>query len=319
VQFLNTLPGIVGEEAANAVTGAVSGPFPLVLGGTDSPESPTLAEGPWSESIGTAYYNDLGCIHFHMGRWNLACHYFSMAAKENDNLMRSRQKAFAPFLPPSQEPSRGKGLSTELWPIWAQGCSRKYELAYNMGVSFLHSGKPEMAFPHLWTAVQAYPRNAFLWLRLAESCIMKYKAVSFFTITIAPRCDCSVVAGIDLNYSISGQRTRFPLPRPQEEFGARFCRAWRPQEAASPDEAVPVWSRQRVSSNPRFNLLVFSLNYVYEDGRFSLSAHLVTILAGEPRFSFSERKFSSTLHDPSTPQGWDPLLVKSPFFTVKRE
>jgi hypothetical protein len=34
---------------------------------------------------------------------------------------------------------------------------------------------------------------------------------------------------------------------------------------------------------------------------------------------YSERKFSSTLHYPSTPQGWDPLLVKSPFFTVQRE
>jgi hypothetical protein len=35
--------------------------------------------------------------------------------------------------------------------------------------------------------------------------------------------------------------------------------------------------------------------------------------------SISERKFSSTLHYPSTPQGWDPLLVKSQFLTVQRE
>ncbi len=40
---------------------------------------------------------------------------------------------------------------------------------------------------------------------------------------------------------------------------------------------------------------------------------------GALRTSNSERKFSSTLHYPSTPRAWEPLLVKSPFFAVNRE
>jgi hypothetical protein len=48
-----------------------------------------------------------------------------------------------------------------------------------------------------------------------------------------------------------------------------------------------------------------------------LSAEVRQLLTGRTSVrSYSERKFSSTLHYPSTPQAWEPLLVKSPFLLL---
>lgn len=40
---------------------------------------------PWQtgESVPVMYYNNLGCVHFYMGKYHLACHYAKKALMEN--------------------------------------------------------------------------------------------------------------------------------------------------------------------------------------------------------------------------------------------
>ena len=41
------------------------------------------------EPISTMYYNNLGCIHFQMHKYNLAAFYFRRALEENDKTLTS--------------------------------------------------------------------------------------------------------------------------------------------------------------------------------------------------------------------------------------
>jgi hypothetical protein len=47
----------------------------------------------------------------------------------------------------------------------------RYALLYNTGLCWLECNMPEYAFDHLITVIRAFPTNARIWLRLAESCI----------------------------------------------------------------------------------------------------------------------------------------------------
>ena len=57
--------------------------------------------------------------------------------------------------------------------------SRHYELMYNLGVQLLHCGQPQVAFDCLIVAVQHFQVNPYLWLRLAECCIMVQRPVRY--------------------------------------------------------------------------------------------------------------------------------------------
>ncbi|EFA06148.2 CCR4-NOT transcription complex subunit 10 isoform X1 [Tribolium castaneum] len=111
------------------------------------------------ESSTLMFYNNMGVIHHAMGKPNLACHYFQLALKEDIALTNNAKK--------------DKGMDDK--PLYALGGSKYHELMYNLGVSLLHAKRPVQAFDCLIIAVRRYHRNARLWMRLAECCIMATK------------------------------------------------------------------------------------------------------------------------------------------------
>ncbi|XP_044263264.1 CCR4-NOT transcription complex subunit 10 [Tribolium madens] len=111
------------------------------------------------ESSTLMFYNNMGVIHHAMGKPNLACHYFQLALKEDIALTNNAKK--------------DKGLDDKF--LYTLGGSKYHELMYNLGVSLLHAKRPVQAFDCLIIAVRRYHRNARLWMRLAECCIMATK------------------------------------------------------------------------------------------------------------------------------------------------
>lgn len=97
----------------------------------------------------------MGVIHHAMGKPNLACHYFQLALKEDMALTNS----------PKNEDKI----------LHILGGSKYHELMYNLGVALLHAKRPTQAFDCLIIAVRRYHRNARLWMRIAECCIMTHK------------------------------------------------------------------------------------------------------------------------------------------------
>lgn len=45
------------------------------------------------ENASVLFYNNMGCIHFYMGRPNLGCHYFQKALHENEQVVKRLTKA----------------------------------------------------------------------------------------------------------------------------------------------------------------------------------------------------------------------------------
>ena len=70
----------------------------------------------------------------------------------------------------------GKSLSGR--PVQTLGCSRHYELMYNLGIQLLHCGQPTAALDCLLQTAGIFHLNPRLWLRLAECCIMTHRSVS---------------------------------------------------------------------------------------------------------------------------------------------
>lgn len=113
------------------------------------------------------FWNNLGCIHFAMGKHNLGLFYFKKAIQENDN-------ACAQLTSSNTDP--GKKFSGR--PMCTLLTNKRYELLYNCGIQLLHIGRPLAAFECLIEAVQVYHSNPRLWLRLAECCIAANKGTS---------------------------------------------------------------------------------------------------------------------------------------------
>ncbi|XP_067837848.1 CCR4-NOT transcription complex subunit 10 isoform X2 [Heptranchias perlo] len=119
------------------------------------------------ECIRCMFWNNLGCIHFAMGKHNLGIFYFKKALQENDaacvqltGTSTDQGKKFS-----------GRPMSTLL-------TNKRYELLHNCGIQLLHIGRPLAAFECLMEAVQVYHSNPRLWLRLAECCIAANKGTS---------------------------------------------------------------------------------------------------------------------------------------------
>ncbi|XP_073727992.1 CCR4-NOT transcription complex subunit 10 isoform X3 [Misgurnus anguillicaudatus] len=134
--------------------------------------SSNIAEHPGplktGECVRCMFWNNLGCIHFAMGKHNLGLFYFKKALQENDNTCAqlgdgSNGQASKKFL----------GI-----PMCALLANKRYELLYNCGIQLLHIGRPLAAFECLMEAVQVYHSNPRLWLRLAECCITANKGSS---------------------------------------------------------------------------------------------------------------------------------------------
>uniref|UniRef100_A0A3Q2D707 CCR4-NOT transcription complex subunit 10 n=1 Tax=Cyprinodon variegatus TaxID=28743 RepID=A0A3Q2D707_CYPVA len=128
--------------------------------------SSNIAEhpGPFKtgECVRCMFWNNLGCIHFAMGKHNLGIFYFKKALQENDHTCAQL----------------GDGKKLTGIPMCALLSNKRYELLYNCGVQLLHASRPLAAFECLMEAVQVYHSNPRLWLRLAECCISANKGGS---------------------------------------------------------------------------------------------------------------------------------------------
>ncbi|XP_028984442.1 CCR4-NOT transcription complex subunit 10 isoform X3 [Betta splendens] len=133
--------------------------------------SSNIAEHPGpiktGECVRCMFWNNLGCIHFAMGKHNLGIFYFKKALQENDHTC-------------AQLGDGGNGQSKKFTgiPMCALLANKRYELLYNCGIQLLHIGRPLAAFECLMEAVQVYHSNPRLWLRLAECCISANKGGS---------------------------------------------------------------------------------------------------------------------------------------------
>uniref|UniRef100_A0A8C6WHX6 CCR4-NOT transcription complex subunit 10 n=1 Tax=Neogobius melanostomus TaxID=47308 RepID=A0A8C6WHX6_9GOBI len=133
--------------------------------------SSNIAEHPGplktGECVRCMFWNNLGCIHFAMGKHNLGIFYFKKALQENDHTC-------------AQMGDGGTGPAKKFVgiPMCALQSNKRYELLYNCGIQLLHIGRPLAAFECLMEAVQVYHSNPRLWLRLAECCISANKGGS---------------------------------------------------------------------------------------------------------------------------------------------
>uniref|UniRef100_A0A8C9W3J7 CCR4-NOT transcription complex subunit 10 n=1 Tax=Scleropages formosus TaxID=113540 RepID=A0A8C9W3J7_SCLFO len=129
--------------------------------------SSNIAEHPGpmktGECVRCMFWNNLGCIHFAMGKHNLGLFYFKKALQENENTCAQI----------GDSTKRFSGI-----PMCALLANKRYELLYNCGIQLLHIGRPLAAFECLMEAVQVYHSNPRLWLRLAECCISANKGNS---------------------------------------------------------------------------------------------------------------------------------------------
>ncbi|XP_051575668.1 CCR4-NOT transcription complex subunit 10 isoform X2 [Myxocyprinus asiaticus] len=134
--------------------------------------SSNIAEHPGplktGECVRCMFWNNLGCIHFAMGKHNLGLFYFKKALQENDHTCAQLGDS-------SNGPAAKKFTGI---PMCALLANKRYELLYNCGIQLLHLGRPLAAFECLMEAVQVYHSNPRLWLRLAECCITANKGSS---------------------------------------------------------------------------------------------------------------------------------------------
>ncbi|XP_030637668.1 CCR4-NOT transcription complex subunit 10 [Chanos chanos] len=133
--------------------------------------SSNMAEHPGAlktgECVRCMFWNNLGCIHFAMGKHNLGIFYFKKALQENDHTCAQLGDS-----------SNGQSKKFTGIPMCALLANKRYELLYNCGIQLLHIGRPLAAFECLIEAVQVYHSNPRLWLRLAECCIAANKGSS---------------------------------------------------------------------------------------------------------------------------------------------
>lgn len=148
-------------------------------------------------------FNNIGCIHYQQGKYNLAAHYFRKAIEENDAALNG----FPPL-------DKGYYLLSECFvavvakcftllpmcmlinfttvnillftasplsgrPLAVLGVNCRHILLYNLGIQQLFNGSPLAAFDSLLEVVQVYHANPRLWLRLAEASVSAHMKVPF--------------------------------------------------------------------------------------------------------------------------------------------
>ncbi|XP_046842122.1 CCR4-NOT transcription complex subunit 10-like [Xenia sp. Carnegie-2017] len=119
------------------------------------------------ESISTMYFNNLGCLHAQMQKYNLASFYFCRAIAENEEALSMI----------STSDKNGDSLNTR--PMCTLSVNSRHHLLYNLGVQMLHDCRPLLAFDCLIESVQVYQSNPRLWLRLAECCVLAHQMSTF--------------------------------------------------------------------------------------------------------------------------------------------
>jgi len=95
------------------------------------------------------FYNNMGCIHYRMKKYNAALYYFTRALKESSN----------------------NGESVKSVELKISVKDKKSEILYNTGLQLLFTGRYETAFECFQESATVLYQNPKLWLRLAECCI----------------------------------------------------------------------------------------------------------------------------------------------------
>lgn len=144
-------------------------------------------------SLPALYYNNLGCIHYGMGKARAAEHYFYRALVENEEIYRKKPSTPTTASqdqvgPTSQKKGNGKEKQREQERGKEQASAqcerevnlgrfardRKTAILYNNGLMQQHSGNAQLAFECFLGALPLYSKNPWLWLRLAECCIAEH-------------------------------------------------------------------------------------------------------------------------------------------------
>lgn len=153
-----------------------------VLG--SAPKSPIVTDA--GECLSAFYFNNIACVHYQLGKYSLAAHYFTKAIEENDAALngfppldRGEKKTGCFLLSKSTLLPHHTHTATPLSgrPLAVLGVNCRHVLLYNLGLQQLYAGHPNAAFDSLLEVVQVYHTNPRLWLRLAEACIASYSKV----------------------------------------------------------------------------------------------------------------------------------------------
>ncbi|XP_015906148.1 CCR4-NOT transcription complex subunit 10 [Parasteatoda tepidariorum] len=109
----------------------------------------------------TIYYNNVGCIHFYMGKPNLGCHYITKALE-----------CFESEIASIADSREGKSSAR---PLHLMSTSTQHQLMYNLGMQRLQAQRYLEAFKCFKQVIPSYHSNPRLWLRIAECCINLHK------------------------------------------------------------------------------------------------------------------------------------------------
>jgi len=144
------------------------------------PKSPIVTDS--GECVSTFYFNNLACLHFHLGRYHLGAYFLCRAIEENDSALNGfppldRGK---PLLCGTSILMNGCSVATPLSgrPLSVLGVNCRHILLYNLGLQQLFAGQPLAAFESLLEVVQVHHANPRLWFRLAEACIATHAKVT---------------------------------------------------------------------------------------------------------------------------------------------
>ncbi|GIZ01521.1 CCR4-NOT transcription complex subunit 10 [Caerostris extrusa] len=107
------------------------------------------------------FYNNVGCIHFYMGKPSLGAFYTDKALKEFDTELNKVSDQSA------------NNLNSR--PLHLLSISTKHQLLYNLGMQNLQARKFHQAFTCFVEVMKSYHSNPRLWLRIAECCIHIHK------------------------------------------------------------------------------------------------------------------------------------------------
>jgi len=127
-------------------------------------------EGGMEGGVTSAYYNDMGCLHFKTGLHFLALQYF--------------QKSVASFNHPlSITGTNGSSTSTSSLlpggrPLEIDGRVLPHalcEVVYNTGLQLMLMGKPSQAFRCFENASLLFYNRPRVWLRMAECCVAAHR------------------------------------------------------------------------------------------------------------------------------------------------
>ncbi|XP_065065150.1 CCR4-NOT transcription complex subunit 10-like [Rhopilema esculentum] len=228
------------------------------------------------QSLVTLYYNNMSCIHFKLGKYNLGIFYARKALEENILAMRSL-------------PSIEKNHQLSGRPLQTLAMNKRSEIMYNMGVQLLFAGRPVAAFDCFMESNDLFECHPRFWLRLAESCIMVHQQFQRDIIR-SPVKKSSYVRGVigagthrkivlspvhDVNKIHRHESQSSAMPAPTIEFGS-IC-------LSNAMKLLP----KATDIDDAFRQLAASMQEAEgaekeKEKSFALGAHLAKDLPGEP-------------------------------------